>query len=779
MLTPVLLIVVIAAAIGAGVVVWQWVGSPVSTGLRLADGDGGSGDSVFTVPAGGAGSSQVLNAVASVGDTIVAAGSDTTSPVPRPLFLMSRDGGKSWQLGSVSGQGGYEAGPSTVGSVAGGDGRWLAVGDASQGYPVAGQDAGTSGRGMWTSTDGFGWSAVEPAGLTAFRGGDRIADIARTKAGFVAVGATVLDDGTAGPIVWLSPDGRTWDRVPGADVGSSQEVRGIKAVVAKGDDVVALADAPSGGATSVVLRSADGGRTWKRAEAALSGVTPRPGALAVAPGGFVVVPTRQRTDAGDVRVHCSSDGAKWDACGSIKGLPRDSTGVTGIASSAAGVAAVARVGWERYAVYNSKDGKSWAKGTDLGEVPGTLRALSVSESGTLVVGGDKRAAADVDNQLVLMTAAKGSAAVPVALGDIEGLTRVARATNGLGAANGTFVTVGAAAGDAAIWTSRDGQTWSGAGPVEILGGAHRQSLGDVAYGRKGWIAVGDTMRDASSTEPLVVTSGEGTSWRRVPVNGPLALADGHYYLAPHAVAASKVESGKGAGYVLVGEDRGPGGVTPVMWFTSDLRRYARSAKLPAGGAGVRIHDVTATSEGFVAVGGAGAARHESGVVWVSEDGLNWTARKRVTPPDSSSAGLRHVVAVGDRIVAVGDARTDGGRRAFAAVSTDNGGSWEYGWLPADQAAAVQDLAASPEDDDGGGIVAVGWHGASAESDSAAWTSSDGLEWQRQSLTQEGLGGAGAQWLRAVAVMKGDVVAVGRSTTYSADHLTLWRTGFHR
>ncbi|RBQ18488.1 hypothetical protein DP939_18450 [Spongiactinospora rosea] len=771
LLAPLLVVVVLVAAAGGGLVVWRWATSPMGGGLLLADGDGGPGDDAFAVPAGGTGASQVLNAVTSVGDIIVAAGSDTTSPVPRPLFLMSRDGGKSWQLGNVTGQGGKEAGPTTVGSVAGGEGLWLAVGD-TQGYPAGGGDA--TGRGVWTSTDGYSWEAVEAAGLAEFRGGDRIADIARTGSGFVAVGSAVLDDGTAGPAAWLSADGRAWDRVPGGELGGPKDVRGVKAVVARGDDVVALADAPSGGTSSVVLRSADGGRTWQRAGSALSGVTPRPGALAAVGDGFVAVPTRHVDDDGDVRVHCSADGASWERCGSIGGLPRDSTGVTGLAASAAGVAAVAQAGWDRYAVYTSKDGRSWAKGTDLGEVPGTLRALSISDAGTLVVGGDRRTPADVGNQLVLMTAAKGQAAQPVALGDIAGLTRVARETSGMAAAKGVFVTVGAAAGDAAIWTSGDGRAWTRAGPPEILGGAQRQALSDVAYGRKGWIAVGRAMSDASSTEPLVVTSADGGSWRRVPMTEGLTPAQGHYFTAPHAVAASSATSGKGAGYVLAGEDRGPAGVTPVLWFSSDLRGYTRSAKLPAGGAGVRIHDVAATAEGYVAVGGAGVARHESGVVWVSSDGLNWTALKRLTPPEASSAGLRHVVVAGGRIVAVGEARVNGSPRVFAAVSADNGSSWEYGWLPADQAAAVTDLAETD-----GGIVAVGSHGPSAESDSAAWTSQNGLTWQRQTLTQEGLGGSGAQWLTAVAVSGGDVVAVGRSTTYSADHLSLWRTNVHQ
>ncbi|MCG5216664.1 hypothetical protein [Streptosporangium sp. KLBMP 9127] len=755
--TPLLVVVVLVATVGAGVLVWQWVAGPVTTGLMLADGAGESGDNAFAVPGGGAGSSQVLNAVHSAGDTIVAVGSDTTSPVPRPLFLMSKNNGETWQLGNVTGQGGYESGPSTVGRVAGGDGRWLAVGDTTGGAP----------RGLWTSPDGFSWAAAPARSLAAFRGGDRIMDIARTKSGFVAVGSTVLGDGSAGPIAWVSPDGRSWTRVESRDIGTPDKVRAIKTVVARGDAVVALADPSEGASTSVILRSPDGGRDWLRTGAALPDVAPRPGALAVAADGFVLVPTRQRSNAGDVLVYCSPEGGEWARCGSIKGLPRASTGVSGLASSAAGVAAVVETGWEKYAVYTSENGRKWGRSADLGAVSGTLRALTISDAGTLVVGGDKRAA-EVDNELVLMTAPKGSAARPVPLGEIEGLTRIARETSRLAASKGTYVAVGAAAGEAGIWTSRDGQSWTAAGPASMLGGPRQQSLGDVVHGRKGWLAVGGTMSNASATEPMLVTSEDGASWRRVPATDQLSPAGDDYFLVPHAVAAGE------SGYVIAGERRSPSGTVPALWFTPDTKRYNRSAKLPAGGAGVRIHDVSATAGGYVAVGGAGTAEHESGVVWVSEDGVNWTPRKRVTPPDATSAGLRHVVAVEDKIFAVGDARLDGGRRPFAAVSADNGVTWEYGWLPAEQAAAVEDLAASAD-----GIVAVGWHGGGGEGDSATWTSENGVDWQRQGLNQAGLAGLGAQWLRAVAISGGDVVAVGRSTTYSADHLTLWRTNFHR
>ncbi|GAA2889839.1 hypothetical protein GCM10010517_53990 [Streptosporangium fragile] len=755
LMIPFLMVLVLTVAVGGGLVLWGWVSSPFATGLRLVGDEVHSGDENFAPPngVGGNGSNQVLNAVTSVGSTMVAVGSDTTSPVPRPLFLVSLDGGATWQLGKVNGPAGYETGPTTVGRVAGGDDRWLA----------AGNDPLGAGHGLWTSSDGQSWTAVDPAGLEAFTAGDKIMDLARTSSGFVAVGTTVLPDGTTGAVAWVSHNGLDWKRVQTREIGMPDKVRGMKAVVAREDAVVALADPATGQSASVILRSEDGGRTWERAGTSLADVAPEPGALAVASGGFVLVPTQQRSDKGEVRVYCSRDGADWAACGAITGLASDGSGVKRLASSSAGVAAVVESGFERYTVYTSDDGRDWKKSTDLGQVPGSLRALALSDNGTLVVGGDERAA-DVDNRVVLITAPKGGQARPVSLAGIEGLARAARETARVAAGGGRFVAVGAASGDAGIWTSGNGESWTAAGQAQILGGPRRQALADVAYGKRGWLAAGSTMTDASSTVPLVVTSADGASWRGVPVTGPLAPADDHDFLAPHAVAAGP------SGYIMAGEDRGPAATVPVLWFSADLKRFSRAAKLPAGGTGVRLHDVSATSSGYVAVGGTLPAERETGVVWVSADGVNWTGRKPVLPPGATSAGLRHVVLYGGHIVAAGTAVTEEGRRAFGAISADNGATWEFSWFPADEASAVQDLAAVPE-----GVVAVGWHGAPGEGDSVAWTSEDGLTWQRHAPGQDALEGDGAQWLGAVAVSGTQVVALGRSTTYSADHLTLWRS----
>ncbi|WP_214327095.1 hypothetical protein [Nonomuraea sediminis] len=731
---PIALLAVLALVITAGVIVWRDQ-TTQETGLRLAAGVGRAADDLFTVPSAGDGSNQKLMDLASVGKAVVAVGSDTTSPTPRPLFLFSPDGGRSWQLGQVTG----ESGTSTVQRVVGGNGLWLASG---------GDEVGGA-RGLWTSADGFSWTAVEQSGLTAFRGGDLVYDIARTGSGFVAVGRTTLEDGSAGPAAWQSADGRAWERVDTRGL----DVRELRSVVARGDTVVALAQ-PAQGSGSRVVRSVDGGRGWQATPFLLPEAEPRTGTLAVLPKQFVLVPVRSRTSAGDVRVYCSQSGTQWAQCGSIHGLSGQSPGIDEMISYRGGIAAVAQANLGKYAVLTSGDGRGWAKRAELGNLSGaTLRGFAIADSGTLFAGGDQ-AAADVDNQIVLMTAPPRGAASRVPLNRVDGLTRIARETARLANHAGRYVAVGSASGDAAIWTSLNWKGWTSMS----LGGPRQQSLSDVVYGRRGWLAVGSTQTDVSVTEPLLVGSSDGRTWKQLAATGDLARDQGHPYLDLHAAAAGQ------KGYVLAGESRDASGTAAAaLWFTPDLRKFTKSKKLPQGGSGVRVHAVAATSTGYVAVGGSGTGEQESSVVWTSEDGVNWTPRKRVSPPDASAAGLRQITAYGDRLVAIGVGNTD---RPFSAVSEDDGKTWTTAWM--DESSAVTDLAATSD-----GLVAVGWHGRPGEADSAAWTSTDGQTWTRHDLTTDRLAGQGMQWLAAVTIAGRDVVALGRSTTYNADHLTLW------
>ncbi len=68
-----------------------------------------------------------------------------------------------------------------------------------------------------------------------------------------------------------------------------------------------------------------------------------------------------------------------------------------------------------------------------------------------------------------------------------------------------------------------------------------------------------------------------------------------------------------------------------------------------------------------------------------------------------------------------------------------------------------------------GFVAAGTTG---ERDAALWASPDGLAWHR--VAARGLDGPGEQRVTALAVLGGDLVAVGTSADHRGETPLLWR-----
>ena len=180
---------------------------------RLADGQ-------FAGP-GGAPAQEVapsLTGVAAAGRTVVAVGSQATLPIARPLVLTSPDGGRTWQSTVLP----APAGGGMPLMVAGGHGRWLALG------PHA----------AWTSPDGRSWQ-LGP-GVAPLAGGDRVQALALTRGGFVAVGENIRPHGAAlvrTPVLWTSADGLTWQRWDAGQLdlpAGKGRVTGLRWVAARG-----------------------------------------------------------------------------------------------------------------------------------------------------------------------------------------------------------------------------------------------------------------------------------------------------------------------------------------------------------------------------------------------------------------------------------------------------------------------------------------------------------------------------------------------------------------
>ncbi|MFI6520222.1 hypothetical protein ACIBF1_32040 [Spirillospora sp. NPDC050679] len=561
-------------------------------------------------------------------------------------------------------------------------------------------------------------------------------------------GWAALGEG-GGVVTWSSPDGEEWTARPG-DPSAFQE----------GDEATALAATASGfvgAGTSkdgrpVVWSSADGA-TWQRVAATgLKGAPTRLVAsgdtlvmqgedgvlrstdgkawtpveipqsdgsyggivgLAAGPGGFYAAREgrgRSKKKRPIAVFFRSVDGVGWARSGVID--RRTYVRLSAFGGSEAGLAAVAPLSDGRLAVHRSDDGASWQPVERLDAGGGRKAESTIAlPKGVLVAGRQ-------DNGAYL--AAPGAKHGDVDLLAVPGAVTPDRTLARLVAGAGTVLAVGSGNGDAAVWGTRDGGAWTRAGGTGMTG-AGVQRLAGAAHGPAGWVAVG---RGADRTRPLLLTSSDGTAWQAAGV-------------------------GSGAGE-LSGVAHGPAGAVAVGWTGSsaaswssrDLKRWT------AGGGDLKdawMRDVAAVSGGYAAVGGRKGDRP---AVWTSPDGGKWTSA--ALPPEAGSGALFQVAAKGDTLVALG--------RNVLVTSADGGRTWKAQAVPSDALTAV---TATPR-----GFVVAGETG----SDVALWTSADGASWRMERPRGDGLAGDGAQRLTGLAVLGGDLLAVGTDR----DGPTLWR-----
>ncbi|MFV2172851.1 hypothetical protein ACFHW2_33990 [Actinomadura sp. LOL_016] len=593
---------------------------------------------------------QEFASVDAAGGTIVAVGSEGGG---RAEFLVSADGGRAWSAGTARTDAGtVPPHGDRPRLVAGGGGRWTALGLASDGTRVA-----------WTSTDGGTWTRRPLGG--AFRASDEVNDLVRTSAGFVAVGAA---DGRA--VVWSSADGRAWQRVDGIP-----GISGLYGLAASGDVLVTQGTYPKKVtekkgrrkvertiAAQGLWRSADGGRTWKAVGVRQShGSYGATKGLVAGPGGFFTVRDARQKKKRSAIVFASADGATWRAVGRFGGPGH--RGVESFGGSPAGLVAVAR-GDER-TVVRSADGREWRVDGTVGRA--AVAGLTVADGGRLAIAGR------LDDDAYLSG---------VDLAKVPGAVREQREIGAVTATDGRVVAVGKGNGDAAVWSSPDGAAWARAKVPAVPGG-----LSDVAHGGHGWIAVG-----RAGEAPLALRSSDGVAWRRAafPAGHPVAVATGPagYVAVGTGVAwrSSDLEEWRGAridgapadvtatahGYVAVGGR----GKAPAAWTSADGAAW-RPVRLPAGlngplsgvaalggvvvavgpgvpplvsadggatwtpqGVGeVSPTAVTATSGGFVV---AGVAEGRDGVVFASADGTAW---RRVPVPGLDGPAVRRLTAL--------------------------------------------------------------------------------------------------------------------------------------
>lgn len=709
------------------------------------------------------GRDQELNAVAAADSTVVAIGGEYDNVAYRAQFLVSTDEGRSFRPAAVRAADGAEPpGAEVPAHLVGTAHGWVALGTRF------------GGSVLWTSPDGRTWT--RQPNVPAFGPKDRVNRVAGTRSGFVAVGANSArgDFTDATPVVWLSPNGRNWERLAGNQLNMSAGggTLSLLNVAVNGDIVIAqgirVKNPKKPLPLSVVWRSADGGRTWQE--------TPIPApkgtvglSVSAMPSGFFAVREINEKSGKHGLAFVSADGASWAKAGELQvpGYRR----VSWLTASPQGIAALVTAD-QRTVVLRSADGKTWQNsGTLPLSANRAVRQFALTTNQTVMVGRDNTG--KDANALLAVRTAQG-AEVPVDLSRIPGARQPDQAVQALTAVGGTIAAVGGTNGAAAVWTSGDGATWRRSEPTgNAFDRPGQQRLLDVTSGGRGWLAVG--YGGVRPLRPLVVTSRDGASWRAA--DGDAAFkGESKTPLVTYGAAAGP------KGYVIVGED----GLSAATWFSADLSTWKRGGAEnetdleQRRGANRWMRGVVGGPFGFVAVGGltegdaapGGAGSGRRPAVWASADGTTWKLSKPPLPAGVREGWLPYIAARGNVLLAAGTGLTSTGRRPLAYLSGDGGATWQEVRVPTKLGSGdvvVTELTATPS-----GFVLAGTVGRPGTSDVVVWTAPDGRSWTYDNPAGTGLNGRGDQEITGLAAFGGNLIATGTTADHNGRQPTLWR-----
>lgn len=706
------------------------------------------------------GRDQELTGVSAVGSTVVAVGGEADDLGARAQFLVSDDAGRSFRLAAVRTPRGEEppfgdAPRHVAGSTAG----WVALGN------------GAGGGVAWTSRNGRTWTRHPDAAKTAFTPHDRIARLIWTGSGYLAVGATSAkgDFSDPAPVIWRSPSGTRWERQAIDDGQMSAEGGTLSLINATANGSTVLVqglrttgpkDKPE--PRNILWRSSDNGRSWEETAVPVpNGTTGL--SVTAAPSGFLAIREVKDKTGAHSKIFGSADGIKWAPAGEVR-LPGYQR-LLRLFASPQGMTALV-TGKAQVLVGRSLNGQDWEHSGTV-TLPGSRVVLDSAVAAEQIILVGREVGRQQDSNAVLTVRDAQGREVPVNLSQVPGAVQADKAVRDVATAGGRVVAVGNSGGDAAIWTSGDGDHWQRAQMAGALPGPQR--LVDVTSGQAGWLSVG--LNGAFPWRPMVATSTDGTTWQLTP-DGDAFRPKRNTHLATYGAAAGP------AGYVIVGED-GPSAAT---WFSADLKVWERG-----GGAGKDdlvgkdkanrwMRGVAGGPFGYVAVGGVNdpSARNSPAArpaVWTCVDGRKWTRRQLPLPTGTLAGWLAHIAAKGDLLVATGIANTPTSTRPMAYVSADGGRTWQETRLPGpgQDGFNVASLTATPT-----GFAAAGTSGRPGATDVALWTSKDGRNWTLERPEGTGLSGRGEQELHALTTIGNEILAIGFTADHKGKEPTLWR-----
>jgi hypothetical protein len=307
----------------------------------------------------------------------------------------------------------------------------------------------------------------------------------------------------------------------------------------------------------------------------------------------------------------------------LAGYPGEhgSVGVTAMWSAGSTTMAVGSADAHPAVWRHAADG-SWSlvSAAALGGLAGHLTSVAQGPSGWIAVG----------------SADENGTVEPVVFGSADGVTWTPLpALTGIAGSDAQFV--GAAAGPggylvvgklgsgaserAAFWWSGDLKNW--ASGVGMGTPAH---AGAAVAVNDGFVAVG-----SSADCHTIWLSADGQHWTEHDLSKPSGAT---------TATLQSIAAAPGGRFVAAGFAAGAAGDIPLVVTSADGGAHVTQVVLSAPQGSASVTAVTATSDGFVAVGLAGPANAQRAVEWTSPDGLTWSAATPV-----SSAGANAITAL--------------------------------------------------------------------------------------------------------------------------------------
>jgi hypothetical protein len=311
-----------------------------------------------------------------------------------------------------------------------------------------------------------------------------------------------------------------------------------------------------------------------------------------------------------------------------------------------------------------------------------------------------------------------------------------------------------AIGPEAIWTSRDGISWTLASDHGITPQRPGDAVWVITKTAAGFLAAGTGRAPGGGPQGVIWTSRDGLTWQRMTAAG-LGLAAAGEIVPSISYAASHDDSTLIAGTVTAG-----GATYSGAWLSTDGGAAWTRVSIPvSNGAGNTISGLAADGSGLIAVRPGGTSDGTaSGEAYFSPTGLAWQDAGTI----NASAGWRPGVVKGTDGGFVVTGQTASGRMV-AYTSTGTGIAWRptrsLGHSPDE---SVTSATLAPD----GTVVAVGATRASAIGQRPVFLEATTTGGVRPVSVPGGV--VAERWVNAtVASPDGVMVAVGSADGYPA------------